>query len=334
MAASTRFLWHTPRVEITRSSFRGCSGFICQLIVSKATIYWLLTGICIIKHGLPGLFWWRCLLLLRIYWLNVSINYKLCHLTFRILSLVVSNCCSWVFNQSLWTYYDHCGLALLYRRDSNEFIDTHSFQQWRAFHPKGRRYCRGAASLYGIITISKSGVVVDWLSAEFWERDWLFTCSACLEGTPTDHQFLHQFWFISPLSALPTGLKCYFFLSADVGLTACIFYSVSFWFTLFGWWQGRNGSSGGLFWPDKASRPLALCIDDPLRPGANIGAGSFNMFHVQVRPAVVLHCGMQFRIELLVFNISVKKAVSWVNNSCFGYQYTSFQNSPIGGSDS
>jgi hypothetical protein len=51
--------------------------------------------------------------------------------------------------------------------------------------------------------------------------------------------------------------------------------------------KGRNGSSGGLFWPDKASRPLALCIDDPLRPGANIGAGSFNMFHVQVRPAVV-----------------------------------------------
>jgi hypothetical protein len=59
----------------------------------------------------------------------------------------------------------------LYRRDSNEFIDTHSFQQWGAFHPKGRRYCRGAASLYAIITISKSGVVVDWLSAEFWERD-------------------------------------------------------------------------------------------------------------------------------------------------------------------
>ncbi len=47
--------------------------------------------------------------------------------------------------------------------------------------------------------------------------------------------------------------------------------------------QGRNGTSGGLFWADKVSRPMTLCIDDPLRPGANIGAGSFNMFHVQVR---------------------------------------------------
>ncbi len=43
------------------------------------------------------------------------------------------------------------------------------------------------------------------------------------------------------------------------------------------------GGSGGLFYLDKASGPVALTIDDPLRPGANIGAGSFNMHRVQVR---------------------------------------------------
>ena len=42
------------------------------------------------------------------------------------------------------------------------------------------------------------------------------------------------------------------------------------------------GGSGGLFYHDKASGPVALTIDDPLRPGANIGAGSFNMHRVQV----------------------------------------------------
>lgn len=41
------------------------------------------------------------------------------------------------------------------------------------------------------------------------------------------------------------------------------------------------GGSGGLFYLDKASGPVALTIDDPLRPGANIGAGSFNMHRVQ-----------------------------------------------------
>ncbi|CAK9272135.1 unnamed protein product [Sphagnum jensenii] len=61
--------------------------------------------------------------------------------------------------------------------------------------------------------------------------------------------------------------------------------------------KGRNGSSGGLFWPDKSSRPLALCIDDPLRPGANIGAGSFNMFHVQL--------AMQEMLQVLTRSLEV-----------------------------
>ncbi|KAG0616583.1 hypothetical protein M758_5G126500 [Ceratodon purpureus] len=42
-----------------------------------------------------------------------------------------------------------------------------------------------------------------------------------------------------------------------------------------------NGGNGGLFYHDKTSGPVALTIDDPLRPGANIGAGSFNMHRVQ-----------------------------------------------------
>ncbi|XP_024365240.1 uncharacterized protein [Physcomitrium patens] len=55
-----------------------------------------------------------------------------------------------------------------------------------------------------------------------------------------------------------------------------------------------NGGSGGLFYHDKTSSPAPLTIDDPLRPGANIGAGSFNMhqvqgamqemFHILIRP--------------------------------------------------
>lgn len=47
-------------------------------------------------------------------------------------------------------------------------------------------------------------------------------------------------------------------------------------------WQGVGGS-GGLFYHDKALAPVALTIDDPLRPGANIGAGSFKMHLVRVR---------------------------------------------------
>lgn len=50
-------------------------------------------------------------------------------------------------------------------------------------------------------------------------------------------------------------------------------------------WQG-SGGNGGLFYHDKASGPVALTIDDPLRPGANIGAGSFNMHRVQVHVTV------------------------------------------------
>ncbi|GAQ80715.1 Nucleotidyl transferase domain containing protein [Klebsormidium nitens] len=42
-----------------------------------------------------------------------------------------------------------------------------------------------------------------------------------------------------------------------------------------------NGQNGGIFYHDKLTRPVALWIDDPLRPGANIGAGSFAMYNVQ-----------------------------------------------------
>lgn len=61
--------------------------------------------------------------------------------------------------------------------------------------------------------------------------------------------------------------------------------------------KGRNGTSGGLFWADKVSRPMTLCIDDPLRPGANIGAGSFNMFQVQV--------AMQDMLQMLTRSLGV-----------------------------
>jgi hypothetical protein len=54
-------------------------------------------------------------------------------------------------------------------------------------------------------------------------------------------------------------------------------------------WQG-NGGSVGLFYHDKASGPVALTIDDPLRPGANIGAGSFNMHRVQVHDSWGFWC--------------------------------------------
>ncbi|KAH8950107.1 hypothetical protein BDL97_10G066900 [Sphagnum fallax] len=61
--------------------------------------------------------------------------------------------------------------------------------------------------------------------------------------------------------------------------------------------KGRNGTGGGLFWADKVSRPMTLCIDDPLRPGANIGAGSFNIFHVQV--------AMQDMLQMLTRSLGV-----------------------------
>lgn len=43
--------------------------------------------------------------------------------------------------------------------------------------------------------------------------------------------------------------------------------------------KGIDGSPGGIFKRD--DRHIALWIDDPLRPGVNVGAGSFGMFHVQ-----------------------------------------------------
>eukprot|EP00250_Pteridium_aquilinum_P012734 c20909_g2_i1 orf=1045-3201(+) len=43
--------------------------------------------------------------------------------------------------------------------------------------------------------------------------------------------------------------------------------------------KGADGSPGGFFSRD--DRHVALWIDDPLRPGVNIGAGSFGMVHVQ-----------------------------------------------------
>jgi hypothetical protein len=46
-------------------------------------------------------------------------------------------------------------------------------------------------------------------------------------------------------------------------------------------WQDIGGS-GGLFYHEKASGPVALTIDDPLCPSANIEASSFNMHRVQV----------------------------------------------------
>ncbi|KAG6541734.1 hypothetical protein Mapa_016746 [Marchantia paleacea] len=45
--------------------------------------------------------------------------------------------------------------------------------------------------------------------------------------------------------------------------------------------KGKNGNPGGLFCHDKMARTLPLWIDDPLRPDAIIGAGSFNIWQVQ-----------------------------------------------------
>lgn len=45
--------------------------------------------------------------------------------------------------------------------------------------------------------------------------------------------------------------------------------------------KSDNGLQDGVFWHDPSQRPTALWIDDPLRPGANIGAGSFAIWHVQ-----------------------------------------------------
>ncbi|CAI5475418.1 unnamed protein product, partial [Closterium sp. Yama58-4] len=53
--------------------------------------------------------------------------------------------------------------------------------------------------------------------------------------------------------------------------------------------RGLNGMPGGVFWRDPSMPPAALWIDDPLRPGANIGSGSFAMWHVQAAMREMLH---------------------------------------------
>ena len=46
--------------------------------------------------------------------------------------------------------------------------------------------------------------------------------------------------------------------------------------------QGTANLPGGVFLRDITMAQAALWIDDPLRFGMNIGAGSFAMWHVQV----------------------------------------------------
>ncbi|XP_024519511.1 uncharacterized protein LOC9629856 isoform X2 [Selaginella moellendorffii] len=45
--------------------------------------------------------------------------------------------------------------------------------------------------------------------------------------------------------------------------------------------KGSNGSSGGMFALEPSFQPTSLWIDDPLKPGMNVGAGSFAMSSVQ-----------------------------------------------------
>ncbi|KAJ7565922.1 hypothetical protein O6H91_02G081300 [Diphasiastrum complanatum] len=45
--------------------------------------------------------------------------------------------------------------------------------------------------------------------------------------------------------------------------------------------KGTEDSSCGIIPHEHTTRPAALCIEDPLNPGAIVGAGSFNMWHVQ-----------------------------------------------------
>ena len=52
--------------------------------------------------------------------------------------------------------------------------------------------------------------------------------------------------------------------------------------------KGIDGSLGGIY---KREDPhIALWIDDPLRPGVNIGAGSYGMVHVQVHLIPFYEC--------------------------------------------
>ncbi|KAL3681183.1 hypothetical protein R1sor_024139 [Riccia sorocarpa] len=53
--------------------------------------------------------------------------------------------------------------------------------------------------------------------------------------------------------------------------------------------KGKNGSPGGLFCHEKMARTLPLWIDDPLRPDAIIGAGSFNIWQVQASMREMLY---------------------------------------------
>lgn len=45
--------------------------------------------------------------------------------------------------------------------------------------------------------------------------------------------------------------------------------------------QGRDGNVGQILWRNEWQIKAPLWIEDPLRPGVNVGAGSFAMCHVQ-----------------------------------------------------
>ncbi|KAH9305806.1 hypothetical protein KI387_010210 [Taxus chinensis] len=45
--------------------------------------------------------------------------------------------------------------------------------------------------------------------------------------------------------------------------------------------QDKDGNTGGIFQQCESESPVSLYIEDPLRPGFNVGAGSFAMHHVQ-----------------------------------------------------
>ena len=46
--------------------------------------------------------------------------------------------------------------------------------------------------------------------------------------------------------------------------------------------KGLDGHPGGKC--RRRNRHIPMWIDDPLRPGVNVGAGSFGVCHVQVNP--------------------------------------------------
>eukprot|EP00850_Spirogloea_muscicola_P010661 SM000063S20051 [mRNA] locus=s63:532722:538762:+ [translate_table: standard] len=71
---------------------------------------------------------------------------------------------------------------------------------------------------------------------------------------------------------------------------------------------------GGLFLADPQARPAALWIDNPLRPGSNIGAGSFAMWHVQAAWRDMLHCLASVSLGGLELKDAAvaEKASSWL----------------------